>query len=108
MDVFPKFIVQSDTEEGDFLIIAKCTFHKQLAILGEEVKGGGFWELDREISEFTLYGESQDFGRASFDDIQKSIKNKRVFSGISQHRNFTDDFSFVYLDSNGDIIPFEN
>ena len=52
MDVFPKFIIETDNQEGDCLIIAKCTYHKQLATDISKVKGGGMWTLDRENSIF--------------------------------------------------------
>lgn len=31
MDAFPKFIIETDDQKGDCLIVAKCTYHKQLA-----------------------------------------------------------------------------
>jgi hypothetical protein len=65
MDVFPKFIV-----EGNNLIIAKCTYHKQLVTDKDQVKGGGLWMLDRDKKEFLLYGDSFDFGRASIEIIK--------------------------------------
>ena len=57
MDVFPKFIIETDGQEGDCLIVAKCTYHKQLATDIKKVKGGGWWTLDKENSIFTLHGE---------------------------------------------------
>jgi hypothetical protein len=74
MDVFPKFIV-----EDDCLVIGKCTFHKQLAISYDHVKGGGIWKWDKENSTFTLSGESHDFGAASADAIRACIKAGNVF-----------------------------
>lgn len=74
MDVFPKFIV-----EGNSLIIGKCTYHKQLATNTNDVKGGGWWKWKREEKEFVLYGESDDFGSATAEDIKACIENGNVF-----------------------------
>lgn len=104
MNVFPKFIIETDDQEGDCLIISKCTYHKQLATDLSKVKGGGWWILDRENSIFTLYGESYDFGMASIDDIKKCVENKKVFSSSALVRNYTDNFSFRYKTESGEII----
>lgn len=74
MDVFPKFIV-----EGDFLIVGKCTYHKQLATNIKNVKGGGWWKWKREEKELHLYGESDDFGPVSIDDIKTCIAAGNLF-----------------------------
>jgi hypothetical protein len=107
MDVFPKFIIETDSEEGDCLIVAKCTFHKQLATDITKVKGGGWWTLDRENSIFTLYGDSHDFGRATIEDIAKCVQNKKVFSNASLYRNYTDKFKFQYKNEAGEFIDLE-
>lgn len=107
MSIFPKFIIETDDQEGDCLIVAKCTYHKQLATDISKVKGGGWWTLDRENSIFTLYGNSHDFGRANIDDIAKCVQCKKVFSNRALVRNFTDDFKFKYRDEVGDIIDLE-
>ena len=107
MDVFPKFIIETDDEEGDCLIIAKCTYHKQLVTFENKVKGGGWWELDKENSLFTLYGESFDFGKAKFEDVLNCVRNKKVFSSVSLLRNLTEDFKFQYKNQFGEIIKLE-
>ena len=76
MDVFPKFIIETDDQEGDCLIVAKCTYHKQLATDITKVKGGGWWTLDRDNSIFTLSGDSHVFGRAKIEDIAKYCKDQ--------------------------------
>ena len=43
MDVFPKFIIETDDDHGDCLIISKCTYHRELAIDKDKVKGGGWF-----------------------------------------------------------------
>ena len=104
MDVFPKFIIETDSEEGDCLIIAKCTYHKQLATDLTKVKGGGWWTLDRDNSVFTLYGDSYDLGRATIEDITSCVQRKKVFSTRSLLGNLTDDFKFQYKNDVGEII----
>lgn len=88
-DVFPKFIV-----EGNCLIIAKCTYHKELVTDKEKVKGGGLWKWDREKKEITLYGSSFDFGRASTEDIKTCIEAGNVFLSYEGGRNVSDQ-SFI-------------
>ncbi len=104
MDVFPKFIVETDNILGDIIILAKCTYHKQLATDEKNIKGGGWWVLDRENSVFTLHGESHDFGRAKLEDIINCVKNKHVYSSASLMRNYTDNFTFRYRNEIGEII----
>ena len=100
----PKFIVENEPSEGLFMIVAKCTYHKQLAFDVKNVRGGGWWTLDREQNIFTLNGESHDFGRASMDDIKQCVQSKRVFSSYSQIRNLTDEFTFKYKFEDGEIF----
>lgn len=107
MDVFPKFIIETDDQEGDCLIVAKCTYHKQLATNVKKVKGGGWWTLDKENSVFTLHGDSQDFGRAKIEDIASCVQRKKVFSSASLTRNFTDIFKFQYRNEDGEIVNLE-
>jgi hypothetical protein len=107
MDVFPKFIIETHSQKGDILIIAKCAYHKQLATDATKVKGGGWWTLDHNKSTFTLYGDSHDFGRANIEDIANCVQLKKVFSSPSLVRNFTDNFKFQYKDECGDIYNLE-
>ena len=93
-DVFPKFIV-----EDNELIIAKCTFHRQLVSNKEKVKGGGLWKLDQEKKEFLLYGSSGDFGYATAEDIKACIDAGKVHAG---RRNFSD-YTF-YLNTGYETI----
>jgi hypothetical protein len=105
MDVFTKFIIETDEEHGDCLILAKCTYHKQLVTNKNNVKGGGWWSLDRESDTFTLHGNSYEFGRATIEDISNCIKNGKVFSSPSLVRNFVNDgFKFNYKTESGEII----
>ena len=83
MDVFPKFIIETDNELGDCLIIAKCTYHKQLVTDTSKVKGGGWWKLNQETNTFILYGQSEDFGKATFENIKKCIESGNVYRNSS-------------------------
>jgi hypothetical protein len=104
MDAFPKFIIETIDQEGDCLIIAKCTYHKQLVGDATKVKGGGWWDFDFENSFFILYGDSNDFGRAKIEDIMDCIQRKKVFRNKSLLSNITDDFKFKYRNNLGEII----
>ena len=110
MDVFPKFIIETDPEEGDVLIIGKCTYHRQLSNDPAKVKGGGWWTLNQSVDKsFILFGSSEDFGKAKIELIADCIKRKKVFSSMkSFHRNFTDNYTFRYRDEVGDIIDLDN
>ena len=99
--MYQKFIIENDDQEGDCLIVARCTYHKELVVDIKKVKGGGCWTLDYENSIFTLYGKSHDFGRATIEDIKSCVQRKKVFSSFSLLRNFTDDFKFQYKDDRG-------
>lgn len=90
MDVFPKFIV-----EGNNLIIAKCTYHKDLATDKAQVKGGGLWDWDQDKKEFLFYGDSFDFGRASIEDIRACIEAGNVFLSYVGGRNVSDQIFWV-------------
>lgn len=103
MDAFPKFIIETDPEEGDCLIIAKCTYHSQLVVDKSKVKGGGWFIIDPEIQMVTLHGESHDFGRASFEDIKSCIDRNKVFTNSSLQRNITHQFNFQYKNELGEI-----
>jgi hypothetical protein len=106
MDVFPKFIIETDNQEGDCLIIGKCTYHKQLATDTSKVKGGGWWSLDTDTENFiiTLFGDSSDFGRAEVNDVVNCVKNKKVFTNRTLTRNIAEKYKFKYRDVYDKII----
>lgn len=97
MDVFPKFIV-----EGDSLIIAKCTYHKQLVVDKSMVKGGGLWDWDRDKKEFLLYGDSNDFGSVSPEDIKACIDAGKVFWSYQDGRKI--EGHTFYLNTGYEIV----
>jgi hypothetical protein len=94
MDIFPKFIIETDAELGDCLIIAKCTYHKDLVMNKEKVKGGGRWILKDKT--FILYGDSHDFGKAKLDDIESCIIKERVFTNPFLTNTIAKRYTFAY------------
>lgn len=94
MDVFPKFIIETDNELGDCLIIAKCTYHSDLVIDKSKVKGGGWWTLKNDI--FTLFGESHDYKKAQLEDIKNCIKLGNVFTTNMLIEPIVNKFGFSY------------
>jgi len=95
-DLFPKFIIETDDELGDCLIIGKCTYHRELAIIKENVKGGGWYKYNNETNTFTLYGESEDFGPAEIEDIQNVINNDNVYTNPYLSHPITKKHKFIY------------
>ena len=82
-DVFPKFVI----EDGD-LIIANCTYHKEMLNDVTKVKGGGFWHR---VNDFYIFsGESCHYGKAKIEDIKACVANKRVFIGKERKKNVSD------------------
>ena len=107
MSVFPKFIIEKDPELGNVLIIAKCTYHKQLATIPENILGGGWWTLNRETETFTLNGDSHDYGRASVEDIKDCIDRDMVFTNSSCMHSIVSKWNFKYMDQCGGITELK-
>ena len=107
MDVFPKFIIETDDELGDCLIIAKCTYHKELVIDKTKVKGGGWWSRDNDTNTFTLFGDSHDFGRANIEDIKKCVQSGNVYNSPTLCRNVSDKHNYVYKNECGEITELK-
>jgi hypothetical protein len=99
--VYPKFIV-----EDDRLIIAKCTYHKQLAIDESKIKGGGMWRMNLDDRIITLDGNSRshDFGHVSFEDIKNCVKLGKVYFDKYETRNVLDEFTLKYDTGSETII----
>jgi hypothetical protein len=108
MDVFTKFIIENKDGMGDCLIMAKCTYHKQLVTDKNKVKGGGWWTFNRKTLTFTLFGDSTDFGKSSFDDIKKCVDNDLVFSNRCLTKSIAVIYNFSYRDECGDITELKN
>ena len=95
--VHSKFII-----EGENLIMAKCTFHKQLATDKEKVKGGGWFRFDDKKKAFILGGSSHDFGYAEMNDIKKCIEDGNVYGNSRMSRKM-DNYKFFY-DTQSELI----
>ncbi len=101
MVVFNKFIIEYfDDEKCECLIISRCTYHRDVAYNINNVKSGGWYNFDSETRTFTLYGSSEQFGKADFNDIKNCILNKKLFTNYTLINNLTDKFKFVYRDEN--------
>ena len=87
MDVYNKFIIATEPELGDYMVVSKCTFHKQLAADGNPVKGGGWYTIDNQKKTITFSGESHDFGRAEVSDIIECILADRVYRDKYQFKH---------------------
>jgi hypothetical protein len=100
MDLFPKFLI----EDGD-LIIRKVTYHKDILTSSDvsKVKGGGWFRVDSETMTMIFWGDSHDFGRASFEDIKSCIDSGRVFTDSLRVNNVSKKWKFKY-DNHGEII----
>lgn len=94
MGVFQKFIIETDDELGDCLIMAKCTYHKQLAINKTKVKGGGWWTRKDEV--ITFSGDSHDFGKATLEDVIKCVKSGNVYTSPYLGHSVSKEYEFYY------------
>lgn len=103
MDIFPKFIIETDEELGDCLIISKCTFHKEMATNRDMVKGGGWYNINLDKRTITLGGESHDFGSAKIEDIKKAIENDNVYTNTYLTHSIAKEFKFLY-DKQSEIV----
>ena len=103
MDLFPKYIIETDDELGDCLIMSKCTFHKDLVIDKDKVKGGGMFKYNFEKNTFTFHGESHDFGPAQMEDIKKAVEDDKVFTNPYLTRSIAKRHKFLY-DTQSEII----
>lgn len=103
MTVFNKFIIIDD-EEGKALIIAKCTYHKQLAPDTNTIKGGGMWYYTDDNKTIVLHGTSYDFGPAELSDIKECIKNNNVYTSFTKHINLSHRFEFKYKNVYKELI----
>lgn len=109
MDLFPKFIVVIDDTDGYCLIYSKCTYHKELVGENQKPVGGGWFTYDRETNTFILHGESHDFGKASFEDIEKCFADNGggVYSNRYMISDKTDQHNFFYRNEVGELFPLK-
>jgi hypothetical protein len=100
-DLYPKFIIETDPEDGDCLIIGKCTYHKQLAYDTTQVKGGGWWRLSEDRKVFTLSMTSHEFGSVKLEQVWDCIIRCKVFTSYTKHNNISSEFTFKFIDECG-------
>lgn len=62
-----KFIIKN----GEVVMSASITYHNELVKKGDEVKGGGLFEI--EDDNIYLFGASFDFGQCDVEDIKKAV-----------------------------------
>lgn len=98
---FPKFII-----EGGNLILMKVTFHHEIVTDKTKVKGGGWFKYMKETNMFLFYGDSNDFGKATFEDIKQCVENGNVYSDKTLYRDMSDHYKFGY-DTGTEIINLE-
>jgi len=102
-DLFPKYIIETDDELGNCLILSKCSFHHELVTDKEKVHGGGWYKVDLEKKIFTFYGDSHDFGQASLEDVKKAVEEDKVFTNPYLTHSIAKDFKFKY-DTGSELI----
>ncbi len=106
MYIFPKFIIETDDELGDCLILSKRTYHKELITNKDKVKGGGWFRYEKETNTFIFGGESHDFGKAKQCDIESCINSGNVFTNPCLAFPITEKHNFSY-DSGSEIIKLK-
>ena len=109
MEVFPKWII-----EGNSLVIRKATFHREIAENVNNVKGGGWFEFDRDREAFILYGKSEDFGRCSKETVHDAVSRRNVGRFINDERYVNMKIYFSSsdkledaLDDMVELVPYE-
>jgi hypothetical protein len=107
MDVFPKFIIETDDLLGDCIIIAKVTRHYQIVVNKDKVKGGGWFKMNKATNTITLHGESDQFGRATLEDITNCINKGNVFTTPSCIHSIAYSWNFDY-DTGSEIIHIKS
>ena len=99
MDVFPKFII-----EDDKIIIGKVNMHQQLVTDKTKVRGGGWFKFISDTNTFQFYGDSNDFGKATLEDIKSCVDNNQIFEGRGAMYDISDDANFSYHTGSEEII----
>lgn len=106
-DVFPKFIIETDDDLGDCLILSKVTYHRQIAVDFNKVKGGGWFKFNPVNNSFTFFGKSEQFGEAEFNLIKECVDRDRVFDGPHLCRPLSK-YLFYYETQSGELIPLND
>jgi hypothetical protein len=66
----------------------------------DKVQGGGWFKLEDKT--FTFYGSSDEFGQASLEDIQKAVKEDKVYTNYTCSYSIAEKYKFIY-DNHGEI-----
>ena len=98
-DVFPKFII----EEGN-LIISRVTFHREAASDISLVSGGGWFHMSEDKTSIRLYGESEQFGKATLEECQKAVSEGNVYTNYMCTHSIANKFKITY-DTGSELIP---
>jgi hypothetical protein len=98
MDIFPKFIIETDDELGDCLILSKCTYHRDLVTFPDKVKGGGWFEFNVADNMFIFSRESEEFGEAEMEDIKYCVDNNKIFTSPCLEYPIGEEHIFAYRD----------
>ena len=101
MDIFNKFIIETDDELGDCLILGRVTYHNQLAFEKEKVKSGGWW--NKKDGRITFFGDSHDFGRATEEQVTDAVMNNKVFTSYLLEYPINKKYKFSY-DRQSEIV----
>lgn len=101
MDTFNKFIIETDDELGDCLILGRVTYHNQLAFEKEKVKSGGWW--NKKDGRITFFGKSHDFGRATEEQVKDAVMNNKVFTSNLLKYPINKKYKFSY-DRQSEIV----
>ena len=88
-ELYPKFVL---VDSG--LIIARCTYHRDIVPAGEKCYGGGWWIQNEDT--FTLYSSSDEFGYADLKVVQKHIDEGNVFLNSRMKNQLNvEDYQFI-------------
>lgn len=98
MDLYPKFII-----EDGCLILQKVSYHKDIATDITKVKGGGWFRFEHDNKRFVFHSQSEDFGKATIEDIKLAIDNKEVYTNKYKTINIAEKYKFAY-DTGSEII----
>ena len=98
MELYPKFVI-----EDGALIISKVTYHREIVTDKAKCVGGGWFKFISESNTFMFFGSSDEFGTASFENIQKCVTNKQVYKHKGCRGNISNDYKFVYKHLDGTL-----
>jgi len=98
MNVYPKFII-----EDGAIILGRVTYHKNLVVNKDLVRGGGIYNIDFENNTIMFSGESHDFGPARLEDIKQAVNKGKVFFGYFSEDDLSKKYKCSYINQTGEI-----